>query len=403
MIGADIGVYALARAFHERYGVISTVVSRLATGPIANSKIIENVALGEGTTLDDTLRELLRIGQQRSQDVPALLMCNADGFVRFVVDHREELSQYYVIPFIDATLLDQLSDKGHFAELCAKLDIDTPTTVIQDFSGAAAPGWSASPIDLPFPVVAKAAASSEYEGMSFEGKKKIYFISDQAELDALWARLSAAGFAGRFVVQELIPGDDTWMRSITAYCDRRGEVTLLCSAQVLLEEHTPLALGNPAAMITTALPEAMEQAKRLLQEVGYVGFANFDVKVDPRDGTFRFLEVNPRIGRNNYYVTAAGANVAQFVVGDFIEDRPVEPVVVEREILYSILPQRLLLKSDTDPALTARDTALGKRGIAHPLENRIEGVRRRAYVVAAKLNQIKKFRTYYPEPTETGF
>ena len=403
LIGADIGVYALARAFHEQYGVRSTVVSRLATGPIANSTIIHTIALGADSTLDDTLRELLRLGRERDASRPALLMCNADGFVRFGVEHREELEQLYVIPFMDVALLDQLSDKGRFAQVCAELEIDTPKTVIQDFAGSSAADWLPTPVDLPFPLVAKAAASSEYEGMSFEGKKKIYFIEDQAELDALWVRLQAAGFTGRFVVQELIPGDDTWMRSITAYADQGGEVTLLCSAQVLLEEHTPLALGNPAAMITTAYPEAMEQAKRLLKEVGYVGFANFDVKVDPRDGRFCFLEVNPRIGRNNYYVTAAGANVSQFVVGDFLEGRSVQPVVVEREILYSILPQRLLLRYVTDPALKARVQALGRRGIAHPLANPIEGLKRRAYVLAAKLNQVKKFRTYYPEPTETGF
>ena len=47
---------------------------------------------------------------------------------------------------------------------------------------------------------------------------------------------------------------------------------------------------------------------------GYRGYANFDVKVDPRDGLAKFFEVNPRIGRNNYSVTGAGANVARFVV-----------------------------------------------------------------------------------------
>lgn len=403
MIGADIGVYALARAFHERYGVVSTVVSRLATGPIMHSRIISNLALGEDSSLEDTLRELIRIGEERRGGVPLLLMCNADGFVRFVSDHRDELGKYYVIPFIEAKLLDQLSDKGHFAELCTELEIDTPRTVIQDFADSAGDGWTATPIDLPFPVVAKAAASSEYEGMSFPGKKKIYFIADQGELDDLWSRLRGAGFSGRFVVQELIPGDDTWMRSVTAYCDQQGEVTLLCSAQVLLEEHTPLALGNPCAMITTAIPEAMEQARRLLTHTGYVGFANFDIKVDPRDGSHRFLEVNPRIGRNNYYVTAAGANVAQFVVGDFIEGRCVEPVRVEREILYSILPKWLMMKYITDPELKARVAALAQHGTVHPLVYGIEGLRRKAYVQLAKLNQIKKFRTYYPKPTTTGF
>ncbi|WP_341855090.1 hypothetical protein [Brachybacterium sp. GPGPB12] len=112
------------------------------------------------------------------------------------------------------------------------------------------------------------------------------------------------------MVQEMIPGDDTSMLSVTAYVDTQGRVTLLGGAQVLLEEHTPGALGNPAAMFTTDLPEVFEQSVRFLHHTGYRGYANFDVKIDPRDGVGKFFEVNPRIGRNNYYMTAAGANVA---------------------------------------------------------------------------------------------
>ncbi|MGC1208929.1 MAG: hypothetical protein WA880_13320, partial [Ornithinimicrobium sp.] len=35
LLGTDIGIYALARAFHERYGISSTVISRVVAGPIA--------------------------------------------------------------------------------------------------------------------------------------------------------------------------------------------------------------------------------------------------------------------------------------------------------------------------------------------------------------------------------
>ena len=47
ILGADIGVYALARSFHEAYGVRSYVVSGAALGPVAHSQIIENVLVEE--------------------------------------------------------------------------------------------------------------------------------------------------------------------------------------------------------------------------------------------------------------------------------------------------------------------------------------------------------------------
>ena len=182
-------------------------------------------------------------------------------------------------------------------------------------------------------------------------------------------------------------------------------ITLLCTAHVLLEEHTPSGLGNPAAMITGRSDEMFDQARRFLDATGYVGFANFDVKVDPRDGSLRFFEVNPRIGRNNYYVTAAGANPMRFLVDDRVHGRTVEPVVVDREVLYSILPHRLLLRYVREPALRARVQRLIRSGaVAHPLRYAADAsVRRRAYVATAMLNQVRKFATHYPRPTDTGF
>ncbi len=403
ILGADIGVYALARAFHEQYGVRSVVVSLTVTGPVADSTIVENVVLGADASPERMIEALHEV-DDRFDGGELLLLANTDWLVRFLVVHRDRLEPRYTVPFLDAPLLDRLADKARFAELCTELGISTPRTVVQDFAAAGAEGWRPAPVDLGFPVIAKAANSADYERLSFPGKKKVYQVDDPSGLEALWADLVAVGFTGRFVVQEMIPGDDTQMRSITCYVDTRGAVTLSCCAHVLLEEHTPSGLGNPAAMITGRHDTLLEQAHRLLTGVGYVGFANFDVKVDPRDGSAQFFEVNPRIGRNNYYVTAAGANPVRFLVEDRVDGAAVEPVVVEREVLYSIVPYRLLRRYVLDPALRARvDRLARRRATAHPLRYRAETrPRRRLYVALAALNQVRKFRRYYPEVTGTG-
>ena len=215
-----------------------------------------------------------------------------------------------------------------------------------------------------------------------------------------WMRAIEAASKSSFI---FVPGDDTWMRSVTAYRDRFGTVTMMCTAQVLLEEHTPLALGNPCAMVTTPFPDVMDHARRLLDHLDYRGFANFDVKVDPRDGSALFLEVNPRIGRNNYYVTASGVNVARFMVADVLEHRRVEPVTADREIVYSLVPKSLLLRYVTDPGLKAHVKAVARRAYVNPLLYRVEGVRRRLYVALNKANHVAKFLRHYPRPTESGF
>ena len=408
ILGGDIGVYAFARAFHEQYGVTSTVISGLVPGPIADSRILRNVTVEDSHDARQLVDAALRVAAEALAADPGrrlVLLANSDWLVRTVVRHRGELEAAgYVVPFLDEELLDQIADKATFAEVAEKVGIAVPRTVVQDFAGAGDPQWRPAPVDVGWPLIAKAASSADYQDVEFPGKRKVFEIATQAELDDLWDRLRAAGFRGRFVAQELVPGDDTQMRSITAYVDRRGAVTLMAGAHVLLEEHTPNGLGNPAAMITGDLGEMFAQAKAFLEATGYRGFANFDVKVDPRDGRFAFFEVNPRIGRNNYYVTAAGANVARFVVADHVDDVALEPVVVTAEVLYSVVPTRLLLHYVREPRLAATVKRLAPDSV-HPLAYWAGdgGAKRRAYVAAAKVNQVRKFRRWYPQPTGTGF
>lgn len=403
IVGADTGVYALARAFHEEFGARSIVVSMVVTGPVANSDIIENVVVGEDATQGDLFETLRGIGE-RHHDTQLLLLANTDWLIRFLCTRREELETWYTVPVLGPALLSLIADKVSFAEVCAKAGVPTPRTAIQDFSTADDEGWSPDPVDFTYPVIAKAANSADYERLHFPGKKKVFQVDDAAALDETLRLVAAGGFRGRFVIQEMIPGDDTQMRSITTYVDTAGRVTLQCCAHVLLEEHTPSGLGNPAAMITGRWDDLLNPAVKILAATNYQGFANFDVKVDPRDGIPKFLEVNPRIGRNNYYVTAAGANPTRFLVADVIDRGAAKPVRVENQILYSVVPLGMLPRYVLDPDLRALVKNLIKEHrtvnpLAYPVEKQW---RRRLYVRLAALNHRRKFRRFYPEVTSTG-
>ncbi|MCL6421892.1 carboxylate--amine ligase [Brachybacterium sp. JHP9] len=400
ILGAGLGIYALTRAFHEEYGVVSTVVSVNPPEPMRRSITCTPHVLPESTE-EARLEALRELAAARPADRSALLLCNSDGDVEFIARNVEELSALYTFRFPDHATVEELSDKAEFARICTEHGIATPATEILDFRGGQRPSLPELPFD--YPVVAKPAQSHPHRIISMPGKQKIYFLSSPAELDDLIARLHGAGFENRFVVQELIPGDDTSMRSITAYRDGTGMVTLMCGAQVLLEEHTPDALGRPAAMITMDLPEQFAQARAILEASDYRGFANFDIKVDPRDGSQRFLEVNPRMGRNNYYVTGGGANIARFLVEDALHGRSIAPVVGVQEILYSILPLPLLLRYVTDPERRRWVRSVARRGTVNPWDYPREGLWMRAYARAVALNHVRKFLKHYPRPTETGF
>ncbi|MBT1165406.1 hypothetical protein [Bifidobacterium simiarum] len=409
ILGGDLGAYALARELNDAYGVKPILVTAYNPSAIRDSKILTRHEFSRANEEEPLVEELLRIGADlkgRNPNRKLLLLANTDWRIHVLASHREALERYYVLPIPSLETIERVSDKQEFERLAVERGMPVPKSFYEDFSGAGESGWQPQPTpgDLRFPVVAKPADSSQYENLTFEGRQKVYRIDTPEQLTELWHTLARAGFRDTFVAQELVEGDDTGMYSVTAYVDSTGRVSMLCSAHVLLEEHHPATLGNPCAMITEPIDDILEPARRFLEAIDYHGFANFDVKRDPHTGTFYFLEVNPRIGRNSFYVYGAGINPMQVLVSDVIEGQPQAPRTASREVLYSIIPNRLLLRYVVDPKLRAQVKRLQKAGRISPQRNPKDGGPKRwLYLMESELNQYRKFGKYYPKPTSTGF
>lgn len=408
LLGTDLGVYSIARSFHEAYGVRSIVVSNQLRGPIDNSRIIDNVLVGAGAGEAETIA-VLRDVARRHADTPLLLVVNAEHEVEWLMRNRELLERHYVIPYASNEVLRLAGDKTALDAACTRLGIAVPATQPVDLSAAEDGGWSPPSLELTFPVVLKPAVSAEHLLMSFPGKRKVYTAASQDEASAVLRRLADAGLREVVLAQELIPGDDTQGRTVTCYADRSGQVTMMSSGQLLLGLHAPTMIGNSATILTEAQPELEQQTAALLRELGFTGFANVDIKIDPRDGRAHFLDLNPRIGRPNYYANVAGRNPARAVVADFRAELgvPGEPAVpqysAEQEVgVYSYLPWHLVRRYLTDPQLRRRVGRLRRR-FHHPLAYPNDRhPRRLLYRVAATVNLVRDFRRHYPRPTATG-
>lgn len=402
VLGGDIGAYSIARTFHEAYGVRSVVVSSASTGLVRDSVATTNL-VEPGIDDGPTIVARLRAVAAQHADADLVLLGSADWLVRTIVENRDELEDLYTIPYVPLATLDKVTDKQRFADLCQDLALPHPATVFHDVEAGGEPDTSA----LRFPVIAKAADTAEYHRVEFAGKKKVFTVDSRDELADLLGRVRAAGYRGTFVVQDLIPGDDSGMRILTCYSDRQGRVQFSAFGRVLLEEHTPGALGNPAGIVTGHDATIVEQATRLLEHLGWTGYANFDLKYDPRDGRTVFFELNPRLGRSNLYITSGGRNTAELYVREHVQGLdPLPPGAPDHLVephLYTVLPRTLLRRYVADPKLRAQVRGLARAGRAtNALWYRAErSPRRLAYVLANQANQWRKFARYAPRPAAT--
>lgn len=392
VLGGDIGAYALARELHEATGQRVTLLSSSPIDAITLSCYIDVIQqeTKDEPALLTTLRTLVAGREPRS----AVVMGNSDALASFLARHREQLEPQYVVPFPSIEAMETLSDKESFARACAQHGLRTPRQVVihgDDLTD----GDPA--IDLPFPLIGKPAIGSYWDGLSFEGKRKIYEIDTAEDMAALWTDLRHAGFSSTFLIQERIPGEDEAMRSITAYVASDGTMTMVGSARVLLEDHSPTLIGNPVAMITEAYPHLWDGVEALLTDAGYRGFANFDIKVDPRSGEAVFFEVNPRIGRNSYYMAAAGINPMIPMIRDLIDRDPGPRREAHRRVLYHLVPLHLILHQVEDPHLCRAVMRLALRAVDPLCDPEERSWRRRLIITAQKLNHDRKFHRYRPK------
>lgn len=407
VLGGDIGAYSLARAFHDAYGVRSTVVSEIHSALVRHSRVLTHVAapgLRDDDTLVAALHRVADAAPAARDEGRLLLLASADRLVRQVAENRDRLGDRFVVPYVETGLLSRLTDKAEFATLCAELAVPHPATVVVDLADPATTAAALAEVGerFPFPVVAKAASTVQYDTASFAGKRKVFVVPTPDDLRDLMARIRSSGWRGRFVVQERIGGGDAGMRILTSYVARDGRVVHASYGHVLLEEHAPSALGNPAAILTDHDDAVAGHARRLLEHVGWRGWANFDLKVDPRTGAPVFFELNPRLGRSNHYLVAGGLNPVTCYVREHLEGLAALPAGAPDHGrpggLFTVLPRLLLQGYLDDPALSrAVADAYRARRVHDPLRNPAErDPRRLAYVAAARANQFRKFRRYYP-------
>lgn len=395
LLGSDANVYGMARSFYAQYGVVSDAICKGVLVATRNTGLV-NIAVVEPNLEDDeTFVHTLLTYAENHKGKKLLLVSCADGYTVLMARHRAALSTcfYFACPELQ-TVLD-LDIKDNFYRACAAHGLSYPLT-------ATCTAQNYREVELPFefPVIIKASNSPAYWNCTFPHKKKVFLAHDRAEFDAITAAIYGSSYQDDLILQEYIPGDDNCMRVLNAYCGKDHKVHLMALGRPLLEEQTPEGIGNYAAILShpdindTAL---LDRMKAFLEDVEWEGYANFDMKYDARTGTYKLFEMNPRQGRSSYFVTAAGYNLAKWIVEDVLEHKDLGYTVANTESLWMIAPFGVIRKYLKDPALLAEAKRLKKEGkAAHQLICREDyNPKRVLWYLRSQLNYYRKTAKYY--------
>ncbi len=397
ILGADYSAYAYVRAFWEAYGVKPIILGCYAVKAISKTRFATYRVVEGLDTEERLLPELRTLGEElcSAGRAPFLVTCG-DFYARIISQHKAELEQWFYTPVVDFPTLDFVTQKENFYKVCDEIGVRYPKTRFLDCSDTQA---AVDDSGFTYPLVAKPSNSAAYHYVDFPDQQKVFFVQERAELERIYRELQNSAYDESLIVQEFVPGGDEQLYAVYTYADSNSDPVFTICGHVGLEDHHPGAIGNAVVIAPEPNAEIEEAAARFMKRVGYRGMGCFDVKVDPRDGSYRFLEMNTRPGRSSWLVLLAGINFARIQVEQTMLGVEPEPIAPQGGWVYVGVPKRVVAKYMTDCPFKERVLAAYDSGEAHPaLSWEADCLAQRFWSSVNFWHQVTKFDTYFPKP-----
>ena len=397
ILGSDENAYGASRLFHDEYGVKPLLVCTRQLIPTLYSKLFELKRV-DGFDTDEVFAvEMGKIlDEAKSKYDRVVVVPCSDYYAAMMSRHAKEFEGKLDNGFISEELLGTLDTKDKFYALCEKHGMDYPKTVV------ASPEERISAIDdLPFdfPIVVKPENSNavEYLHAAFDGKKKVFFFNTKDEYIKVVESMNGSDYRGKLIIQEFIEGGDDAMRVVNSYSGSDGKVRAMSLGQPILEEYAPKTLGNYAAIISRSDDGLYAKVKKFLEDIGYVGFSNIDMKYDRRRGRYVMFEINPRPGRSSYFVRGAGINMMKVLVDDAVFGKTGECLFAKETSLWLNAPKSVVKNYVKDKSLRDEAKALIKAGkYSRTLDRPSEpSVKRWVWIKRYYIGQRNNFKRYF--------
>ena len=271
--------------------------------PAARSRFLRRVFRWDfsSSPAEDSLLFLKDVARQIGRQ--PLLIPTSDITALFVAENAEILAPEYLFSTPRVEVVRCLVNKQQTFDLCRKLRIPTAKTAspqcreeVMNFAHTTS-----------FPVVVK----GEYgEFLGRGGKRlRVAIVAGENELLEVFDLNAATGRPG-IILQEYIPGGDHSIWMFNGYFSDLSQCLFGTTGRKLRQ--FPPHQGSTSLGICARNDAVETQTKRLIQAVAYRGPLDIGYRFDARDGQYKLLDANPRIGSTfRLFAAKNGLDVAR--------------------------------------------------------------------------------------------
>ena len=234
---------------------------------------------------DRLLKYMLEIG--RGIGRTAVLIPTSDETSVFVAEHQAVLAEHYVFPQNPPELIKQLMDKKGMYELALEHNIPTPHTEFpQNLSQVENYAAQAK-----FPVMLKGILGNRLQQRT---GRKMVLVHSAEELIKNYKLLEDPDDPN-LMLQEAIPGGDDEVYIFNGYFDRDSNCISPHTGHKIRQFPVHVGCASLGACVWN------ENVARLTMDfmmaIGYRGILDIGYRLDPRDGKYKVLDINPRVGQ----------------------------------------------------------------------------------------------------------
>lgn len=254
-------------------------------------------------------------------DTKPILLATSDETGIFVAEAYERLAADYLIAQNSGPIVEQLANKMSMFDLAIANDVPVPMTVLP----ASVQEVRQYAKMFKFPVMLKGAMGNrlyEQSGM------KMVAASSEEEMIERYRQLEDAE-EPNVMIQELIPGPDDEVYIFNGFFDADSNCTAGFTGKKVRQY--PIHTGCASMGECRTYPEVAELTIRFMQNIGYKGILDIGYRKDPRDGKYKVLDINPRVGQAfRIFVDENGLDVVRAMYMT-LTNQPIAQAVVPRE------------------------------------------------------------------------